>query len=90
MLALLLSLVLFQQCASIRILESEIRLDDDRAGIAYSGALLVREGKDAQVGALTICTRFNLKVLGGQERFTNLWMISDPRPQLKVWLIITF
>ncbi len=82
-LMLLLLALFYPFASSIRVFESQIRLDDDRENLAYSGAQLIREQRD-KVSAFSICTRFNLKILGGQEGFTNLWMISNPRPQLAV------
>ncbi len=43
--------------SSIRVLESTVKLGDDREGIAINGAHLDPEGKRIKIRDMTICTR---------------------------------
>ncbi len=58
----------------------QIAESNNRPGIDYSGAKLVPSSDSVEVRDMTICTRFNLRVLGGHEGFTYLWTISDWKP----------
>ncbi len=69
---------------SIRVLESLVELGDKREGVAVSGARLRDEGRRVRMTDFTICTRFNLKILGGYEKWSRLWHIADHQSAEKV------
>ena len=63
----------------------QVALDDDREEVAISGARLnVSADTRVALSDMTICSRFNLQILGGYEGNTNLWYIADPRNETKV------
>ncbi len=63
----------------------QVALDDDREEVAISGARLnVSSDTRVALSDMTICSRFNLQILGGYEGNTNLWYIADPRNETKV------
>ncbi len=82
-------LLLSPLCGAIRVLQSEVRLDDSREGVAISGARL-DDGRRVRMDDFTVCTRFKMKILGGHESFSHLWTIADHREDksqvgLKSW-----
>lgn len=71
-----------RMATAIKVLESQIKLGDNREGVAISGAQVVpKQEAGVKVSDLTICTRVNLKILKGPEGFTNLWYIPEPNSQ---------
>ena len=61
--------------SGIRVLESQVKLGDDRP-TAFSGARLVPSDPNARIrDDLTICTRFNYRTLGHDSR---LWFVPPP------------
>ncbi len=86
-LAALLLLLLLQDWAwGIQVLESLKKLGDFDPDV--SGAKLEAPAAAAAAAAeikdLTVCTRFNLKMLGGYEGKVNLWYVADHRNETKV------
>ncbi len=70
--------LIFSTCLfSFRVLESMVKLGDERPQVAFSGARLDPEGRTARVSDLTICSRVKLKILGGYEGPAYLWNIAD-------------
>lgn len=61
---------------NIRVLKSKLKLSED--GKAISGAKLV-ENKTVKTKDLTLCIRFNYKLLGGYEGRSRLISIEDWR-----------
>ncbi len=80
LLLLLLLLLAAAAVRSIRVLESQVLLGDDREGVAVSGARLDPGQRiPAKVTDLTVCTRFKMKRIGGHEGNSILWAISDAK-----------
>ncbi len=79
-LAALLLLLLQNWACGIQVLESLKKLGDFDPDV--SGAKL--EAPAAEIEDLTVCTRFNLKMLGGYEGKVNLWYVADHRNETKV------
>ncbi len=61
---------------SIQVIQSDVKLDDFREGVAISGAKLL-DKRLVKVVDFTICTRFKAKVLGGREGRSYLWTIAE-------------
>ncbi len=83
--ALLLLLLLQDWACGIQVLESLKKLGDFDPDV--SGAKLeapAAAAAAAEIKDLTVCTRFNLKMLGGYEGKVNLWYVADHRNETKV------
>ena len=80
----LLLLIFSPRCSSLRVLKSTLKLTED--GEAISGAKLEPwEGaRDVDVTDLTLCIRFNYKLLGDYEGRSRLITIEDWREDEKV------
>ena len=71
-------------CLPLRVLRSTLTLEED--GTAISGAKLI-DNRKVKVADITLCIRFNFKLLGGYEGRSQLIHIEDWKDRPKVKLV---